>query len=375
MPSNGILLTSLFRLSHPNRYFRTAFPENPKAIAFQNVASDLDRVKVSFMGMPDKIVKPALLKWAGWKPVEGGGMVYDESSQKFFTPLEIKALFSSEEDKGMKNNWLTEIRGVPVTLELYNKLGCRWEIDCGGKRPGGVRIQWDPMTGRVQESSEVVEYVSMAQVANYLGIGKKSEVAKTTEEGAAEQLESSEKPAEGEEEMEESDPDWKVEKKETGGDADLVFLRVYEDANPMRRVVPGDDLIARGLGMAKGLGDVAFDLEKGGVDLVVFIVKPEKREWKEAAEPGGKPEEIEWMPDEEWVRGMCRLAAGVLAKDSVLVAVAPVAMPAEWMEGLKELDSAWTFGVLCKVGVQSNLVYRSEQSLHDKDRKLEILLL
>lgn len=340
------------------RYFRTVFPDVLASLAFQDIRSDEDMVNAAFSKLPGKVVKPSMLEWAGWKP-EGDQLVYDEATQKFFTPLEVDLLFGGGNVK-QRNDWLTEVREVPVTLELYLMLGCRWELDCGGSRPTGIRLKWDPQTGEVDPESETAVYLSIETVASYMAVKKESVPAEEesdhpmsetgSQEGEDDQNEEGNVEAERAEAEREIDRtvEWLPEDKRLGGEGEVVMLRVFDGEDKGKKVVPDVNLVALGLGKAKGLEEgVLFDLERGGVDAAVLFAKPCKKELKD--ESGEVKEQVYWMPEEEWVRGMSRLMGKVLAKGSVLVLVAPLGMRAEWMEGLEELETAWTFYVRAKV--------------------------
>lgn len=300
----------------------------------------------SLDSMPPEVIRPAVLSWLGFTKGNDGKLAYDESSQLVFTDPEIEALFEGEGSK-LKNDWLTEVNGVEVTLKLYNMLGCRWEIDCGGARPRGVKIEFDPQTGMAEEGSAKVDYVGVERMAAIIGI-KEAEAEEDEEEEEAEEGGEDDKEKGGSGSEEEEDDDWELQVKELQGEGTVAYLKVFDEEDGSKPVVPGEEMMALGLGKAKTFATgTKFDLSKGGVDLVVFVAKPQPRVLEE--EGGEEKKVILWLPEEGFVRGMARLMGKMLAKGSVIVLIAPLIMPHEWMEGLRCLQSSWTFGVRSKV--------------------------
>lgn len=326
-----------------------------------------EKLDCAFASVPAPLRK-TMIGWAGWGEQTGTRLwVFREEDQRYFQPLEVDALFRGEEKK-RRNKWLTAVEGEPLTLRLYTLLGVRWDIDCHGKRPEGVRVQWDTQLGVPLEDSKKADYISVQGAYSLLKIDEglpdveKEEESEEEEEhdqgrGLPEEVKEPEKEGEGTEGAKtEEGEEWpENEVKELKGEGEVVFLRTFTMAEPPKPVVPEEALLEKGLAKASEgrMGQQAtFDLEKGGVDLVVLILRPQLLIVK-----GGDGEEtkkIPFLPDEKWVRGMAKRAVRIMAEGSVVVAVAPATMPHAWLEGLECIPSAWTFGVLGKVSTGSN---------------------
>ena len=317
-----------------------------------------EKLECAFDAVPGKLRK-VVIGWAGWRQRGGqDAWFFSSADQKFFSQVEVEALFGDGEKK-KRNKWLTKVEEEPLTLALYNLLGVRWDIDCGGVSPQGVRTQWDAQLGVPLEDSEKADYISVQEAYGLLRMDEGLpdlwvEEPEEEEKGRGEpEIESSQK-EEGEEEK--AEEDWpEDEVKELKGEGEVVFLRTFTLSDPMKPVVPEESLLEKGITKAKEsmLGPGAtFDLEKGGAHLVVLNLKPQLLIVKGEGEDESK--KIPYLPDEAWVRGMARRAVKVMAVGSVAVVIAPATMPQEWLEGLQCIPSAWTFGVYGKVRRQSS---------------------
>lgn len=314
-----------------NRYLRTCFPDTLP----EKQPSSLSEVEATlFTPIPAKLRAICSL-WTGFR-VGPEGVTLDEKVQAFFQPFEVLALFTGD-GATLKNKWLTEVNGKRVTLFAVLAAGVRFEIDCGGTRPAGIHGLFDPQQRRPRPES-VVEFVSFEDAVAKLGLakylegeeapGKEKETSKGKEIVVAENV---------------IEAEVMVEEKALRGSGDVGFLRVWGPGPP---VLPSIERLAEALGKVKGL-DEPFDLEVGGVDMVVFFARPRVKKVETAP---GEESPLQWLMEEGLVRGVTERMAAMMAKGSVAVIVAPATMPKEWIVGLKELRfTSWAFNLQTKV--------------------------
>ena len=291
-----------------------------------------------YTNIPAKI-RAFLSLWTGFTLGADNTTVLDLKLQKFFVKWEIEALFTGE-GSAKKNKWLVEVNDMKVNLLAVLAAGVRFEIDCGGTRPKGVHLVWDMQQRKPTADSPLVDFVAFEDAVERLGVKHLVEVAEGVERRRDEegQVGKEKEPAETEGEAEVVS-----ELKKLRGESEVGYLRVWGPGPP---VVPSKDSMEEALGKVSGL-DGPYDLEKGGVDMVVFFARPRNK--KMEVEPGQQGS-LRWVMDEGLVRGMTARMAELMTEGSVAVIVAPPIMPKEWIVGLKpEPYSTWSFSLCDKV--------------------------
>lgn len=295
-----------------------------------------------YRNIPAKI-RAFLSLWTGFTLGAENATELDPKLQKFFVKWEIEALFTGE-GPAKKNKWLVEIDGMKVNLLAVLAAGVRFEIDCGGTTPKGVHLVWDMQQRKPSPESPLVDFVTFDEAVERLGVKQFVEAAEGVEKRKEEREGALEKDREAAETEGGAEP--VSELKKLSGEGEVGFLRVWGPGPP---VVPSKESLAEALGKVTGL-DGPYDLEKGGVDMVVFFARPRNK--KMEVEPGQQGS-VRWVMDEGLVRGMTARMAELMAEGSVAVIVAPPIMPKEWIVGLKpEPYSTWSFTLQDKVGVE-----------------------
>ncbi|GAQ77889.1 hypothetical protein KFL_000050260 [Klebsormidium nitens] len=327
-------------------YFRSCFP-----LQLSDLPTDIEdksslktMAEWGYSGLP-RVVKKHAMDWAGLEPAAGAELKWSADKQTYFAEWEIKALFEGERPgkKNWKDKEVTDGLGNgPLSLQATVVLGVGWENDSGGVLPKCIPAErTDP-----EIEPGFVQFVSLRNLAQRVGkpgpevIGEEKEPAPNESGDEEEEVEKEE----GEEEEAVEN-----EVKELEGGSGVGFLKFFGPKGVT--VVPKVKEILEALGYAKELGEkkeMAFDVEKTGVDMTVFFVRPRS---KKVAEIDGSEKEIRWLPAEEFVSAVSERMEKVMAKGSVAVVVAPPALPEAWMVGLKKMHaSTWGFRLVDKDG-------------------------